>query len=127
MDAPLRLLIHGASGRMGQALLRLCAAQPTRFEVVAAVSRRPAQRVADGVPHFDAAELHGVPGFDVAIDFSQPEALDALLGLCVQRRAALVSGTTGLGDAQHAAMAGAASTIALTWASNFSLGVAVLA
>ena len=41
MEAPVRLLIHGASGRMGQALLRLGAAQPTQFEVVAAVSRRP--------------------------------------------------------------------------------------
>ena len=35
--APTRLLIHGASGRMGRALLRL-AAEDSRFAVVAAVS-----------------------------------------------------------------------------------------
>src|SRR5690606_9616138 len=95
MDAPLRLLIHGASGRMGQALLRLCAEQPSPFTVVAAVSRRPAQRVVDGVPQFAASELHGVPAFDVAIDFSLPVAFEPLLSLCVVRKAALVSGTTG--------------------------------
>ncbi|REM98983.1 4-hydroxy-tetrahydrodipicolinate reductase, partial [Mycobacterium tuberculosis] len=36
---PLRLLIHGASGRMGQALLRLAADNPA-LQVVAAVTRR---------------------------------------------------------------------------------------
>ena len=41
-----RLLIHGASGRMGQALLRLAAEQPDRFQVVGAVTRRtPSPRV----------------------------------------------------------------------------------
>ena len=35
---PIRLLVHGASGRMGRAVLRL-AAQDPRFAVAAAVSR----------------------------------------------------------------------------------------
>jgi 4-hydroxy-tetrahydrodipicolinate reductase len=126
MDVPLRLLIHGASGRMGQALLRLCAGDP-RFAVVGAVSSRPRQRVVDGVPQFGAAELAGVPAFDVAIDFSLPEAFDAVQRLCAARKAALVSGTTGLSGAQHAALDEAASAIPVLWASNFSLGVAVLA
>ena len=127
MDAPLRLLIHGASGRMGQALLRLCAEDPRYGNVVAAVSRKPAQRVVDGVPQFAASELHGVPAFDVAIDFSRAEAFDPILALCVERKVALVSGTTGLDDAQRAALDAAADLIPLAWASNFSLGVAVLA
>ncbi len=126
MDAPIRLLIHGASGRMGQALLRLCAEAPERFDVVAAVSRRPSQRVVDGVPQFAAAELNGVPKFDVAIDFSLAEAFDRILALCVARKAALVSGTTGLSAAQREALAQASGTIPAAWASNFSLGVAVL-
>ena len=127
MDAPLRLLIHGASGRMGQALLRLCAEDPRHGHVVTAVSRKPAQRVVDGVPQFAASELHGVPAFDVAIDFSRAEAFDPILALCVERKVALVSGTTGLDDAQRAALDAAADLIPLAWASNFSLGVAVLA
>ncbi len=111
---------------MGQALLRL-AAQDTAVQVVAAVLRRtPAQRVIDGVPYFAAAELNGVPEFDVAIDFSLPEGFDPVLALCVARGAALVSGTTGLDATQRQALAAAAERIALIWASNFSLGVAVL-
>lgn len=111
---------------MGRALLRLCAEGAVDCSVVAAVSRRPAQRVVDGVPWFAASELAGVPAFDVAVDFSLPEAFGPLLALCRQSRAALVSGTTGLSDAQRQAMAEAAGEIPLLWAANFSLGVAVL-
>jgi dihydrodipicolinate reductase (EC 1.3.1.26) len=125
-DADLRLLIHGANGRMGRALLRLCEEQPGG-DVVAAVSRRaPAQRVVDGVAHFAANEMAAVPAFDVAVDFSLPEAFDAVLALCVERQAALVSGTTGLSDVQREALQAASATIPVLWASNFSIGVAVL-
>lgn len=126
MSQPIRLLIHGASGRMGQALLRLCAEQAD-CNVVGAVSRKVGQRVIDGVPQFAANELHGVPAFDVAIDFSLAEGFDAILALCVERGAALVSGTTGLSEAQRAAIQAASARIPVLWASNFSLGVAVLA
>ena len=126
MDEPTRILIHGASGRMGQALLRLCAAE-TRCQIVAAVTRKsPPQRVVDGVPFFAASELSGVPAFDVAIDFSLPEGFDPVLSLSMARGAAFVSGTTGLSEAQRNGLATASTTIPVLWASNFSLGVAVL-
>lgn len=125
MATPLRLLIHGATGRMGQALLRIAAADPA-LQVVGAVSRKPVQRVIDGVPQFSATELGGVPRFDVAVDFSLPEAFDRILAACTSRDAALVSGTTGLSDAQRASLQAAGARIPVAWASNFSLGVAVL-
>ncbi|RDZ28644.1 4-hydroxy-tetrahydrodipicolinate reductase [Lysobacter silvisoli] len=126
MTSPLRLLIHGASGRMGQALLRL-AAERDDLSVAAAVARKsPAQRVVEGVPQFAASELNGVPEFDVAIDFSLPEGFDPVLALCVQRGCALVSGTTGLSSAQNQAIDAASAGIAVVWAANYSLGVAVL-
>ncbi len=111
---------------MGQALLRLCTERAVECIVVAAVSRKPVQRVVDGVPQFAASELMGVPAFDVAIDFSLPEGFDPLLALCRQRGAALVSGTTGLSDSQRQALTDAAADIPVLWAANFSLGVAVL-
>ena len=80
---------------MGQALLRL-AADRDDVEVVAAVARTVGQRVIDGIPRYAASELGGVPAFDVAIDFSLPDGFDSVLALCVDRAAALVSGTTGL-------------------------------
>ena len=124
-EANTRLLIHGANGRMGQALQRLCD-DASGCTVAAAVSRKVGPRVIDGIPQFAASELAGAPEFDVAIDFSLPEGFDAILGLCLARGKPLVSGTTGLSNEQIAALDAASATIPLVWASNFSLGVAVL-
>lgn len=110
---------------MGEALLRL--ARQEGVEVVAAVSRRVEQRVVEGVPHFNATEMSGTPPFDVAVDFSRAEAFDPILALCAERGVALVSGTTGLSAAQAAAIGAASVRIPILWASNFSLGIAVLA
>jgi 4-hydroxy-tetrahydrodipicolinate reductase len=120
--APLRLLVHGASGRMGAALLRLAAAAPD-LEVVAAVSRGGS---AGGDVALASTQLDDAPAFDVAIDFSLPGALGPILALCESRARPLVSGTTGLSDAQRAALQAAGARIPVAWASNFSLGVVVL-
>ena len=112
-ETPLRLLIHGANGRMGQALLRLAEADPA-LQVVAATGRA------------DVDGLAAAPHFDVAIDFSAPDGFDAVLALCQARGKALVSGTTGLQVAQFDALRQAGQQIPVLWASNFSLGVAVL-
>jgi 4-hydroxy-tetrahydrodipicolinate reductase len=125
MTQPIRLLIHGASGRMGNALLRLAAEDP-RFIVVAAVSRSGANIAGAGIPALNAKGLAASPDFDIAIDFSLPEAFDALLSVCVDRGAALVSGTTGLDERQRTLLSVAAQSIPVLWASNFSLGVVVL-
>ena len=125
MTDSLRVLIHGANGRMGQALMRL-AAEGAACDIVGAVSRRVSARVVDDIPRFAASELSGVPTFDVAIDFSQPEGFDAILGLCMARGKPFVSGTTGLAARQLEALEAASARIATMWASNFSLGVAVL-
>jgi 4-hydroxy-tetrahydrodipicolinate reductase len=78
------------------------------------------------VPWLPAASLADAPDFNVAIDFSLPEAFDGALALAVARGAGFVSGTTGLDDAQRSALAAAAAAVPLVWAANFSLGVAVL-
>ncbi|HRO62901.1 4-hydroxy-tetrahydrodipicolinate reductase [Thermomonas sp.] len=124
MSPPVRLLIHGATGRMGRALLRLCREEGLGCTVVAAVARHAPQET--GVPGFAVAELDDVPDFDVAVDFSLPDGFDTVLALCLARRTALVSGTTGLSEGQQAALDAAAARIPLVWASNYSLGVAVL-
>jgi 4-hydroxy-tetrahydrodipicolinate reductase len=73
-----------------------------------------------------AASLANAPDFDVAIDFSLPEAFDGVLALAVARGAGFVSGTTGLDDAQRSALNAASTRVPIVWAANFSLGVAVL-
>lgn len=125
MNTRTRILIHGASGRMGQALLRLGGERPD-IEIVAAVSHRVESRAIDGIPQFASSELSGVPAFDTAIDFSLPEGFDGILAACQSRRSALVSGTTGLAPSQRDALHAAAADIPVLWEANFSLGVAVL-
>ena len=119
-----RVVIHGASGRMGQALVRLCSGYP-RLRLVAVVAGREPPEVV-GVPGFRAAQIDALPEFDLCIDFSLPQAFDPLLACCVERGAAMISGTTGLDAGQMARLDAAATQIALLWAANFSLGVAVL-
>jgi 4-hydroxy-tetrahydrodipicolinate reductase len=124
-DKAIRVLLHGATGRMGQSVLRLAADQPN-YQIVGAVAQRVSQRVIDGIPQFSASELHGAPPFDVAIDFSLPGAFGGILGTCLEHGAGLVSGTTGLAESDVASMTAAAARIPIIWSSNFSLGVAVL-
>lgn len=126
MNRPLRLLIHGATGRMGRALLRLAGEDP-QLRVVAAVSAcGSSPPEAGSCPALPASRIDEAAEFDVAIDFSLPDGFDALLGFCQRRGSGLVSGTTGLDGTQLAALDAAAARIPLVWAANFSLGVAVL-
>ncbi len=125
MTVPLRLLIHGASGRMGQALLRL-AGEESRFEVVAAVSRSGKDSDGLSAAILSADALEDCPEFDIAIDFSLAPGFDGILRLCRSRLCGLVSGTTGLTEAQRDALSHAANDIPVVWASNYSLGVVVL-
>lgn len=122
--APVRLLIHGASGRMGRALCRLSSVD-SRFLVVGAVSRH-AESADDAIPRLRADDPINWPLFDVAVDFSLPSGFDSLLAACVARGSGLVSGTTGLDEAQHGAIATASGHIPIVWASNFSVGIVVL-
>ncbi len=117
-----RLLIHGASGRMGQALIRE-AANRNDVLVTAAVARNP---LTGGVPFYAIEHLDDVPQFDVVIDFSLPAAFDPILDLCLRRNVPLVSGTTGLAPTQHEALEVAATRIPVLWSANFSLGIAML-
>ena len=126
MKETIKLVIFGASGRMGLSLLRM-AEVDHRFQLVAGVVGRNVSPI-DGVtcPIFAINQLHELPQFNMAIDFSQPEAFEAIVQFCVSRNAPLVSGTTGLMASQKQTMTDAANSIPVLWASNFSLGVAVL-
>lgn len=130
----IHLAVHGASGRMGQALLRAAPERP-ELRVTAALVRpgsglveRPLREVLGAAaPDLDfASALDPDVPIDVLVDFSGPHAFDAALALALQRRVAFVSGTTGLSTAQREALERAAASIPVLWASNFSLGVALL-
>jgi 4-hydroxy-tetrahydrodipicolinate reductase len=134
MNPPVSIAVHGASGRMGQAILRL-AFEHEQVRIAAAIVKSGAAD--DGQPlrarfgeaardvvyssSFDKAAVH-----DVLVDFSSANAFDDALAAAVSRRIAFVSGTTGLSQDQHAAIRRAGATIPVLWSANFSIGVAVL-
>lgn len=134
MAERIHLAIFGAAGRMGQALLRAAAQQPL-LRIGAALVRpgstaaeRPLRDVVG--PHVAdldfATALDPDAPVDALIDFSGASGFDAALALALERHAAFISGSTGLAPAQHEALARAAQAIPVLWASNFSLGIALL-
>lgn len=124
--SPVRILVHGASGRMGRALLRLAPERGDLVLVAAATRAGAPLPEAPGLPVLATAALDAAPAFDLAIDFSLPEAFDGILGLCRRRGVGLVSGTTGLSEAQLAALEAHSKLQPVVWSANYSVGVAVL-
>ena len=116
--APLRLVVHGAAGRMGCRVTACAAADTTPWKLVAAIERPGHPRAGD-----DAGSLAGLPASgvavgdawdcpaDVVIDFSLPEAVRGIVATCVAKRVPLVVATTGLEDPERHAIAEAAKTI----------------
>lgn len=103
----------GASGRMGQAILRLAKADDG-IDVVCELSEGD-----------DFSKL-AKSGANVAIDFSKPEGTRALAAVAAASGVALVIGTTGLDDASEKALAVASEKVAVFAATNMSIGVHVL-
>ncbi|MFO1415579.1 MAG: 4-hydroxy-tetrahydrodipicolinate reductase [Burkholderiales bacterium] len=129
-----RVAVAGAGGRMGRAL-------------VAAVMHEPAMKLAAAldvpdspVQGRDAGEGAGlVTGVrisadidaalaqsDVLIDFTRPAGTLAHLAACVRAGVGAVVGTTGLDNAQRAALAQHAQKVPVVFAANMSVGVNVL-
>lgn len=126
MSSVVPVAIHGAAGRMGQALLR-DARERDDVRVVAALVRAgsPALgRGADDGIAFAAALDSAAPR--VLVDFSGAAAFDHALGVALERRIAFVSGTTGIDERQRTALQAASASIPVLWSANFSLGVALL-
>lgn len=107
-----RILIHGAKGRMGQALLRCVAANPD-LEVVAAIDQGD-----------DLAAA--MTDADVVVDFTLPHTWPNLTRLCAAASKPLVSGTTGANADERSALEAASQQVPVVWASNFSTGVNTL-
>jgi 4-hydroxy-tetrahydrodipicolinate reductase len=127
-----RLAVVGASGRMGRAVVRL--AVESGLTIVCAVGASDLGR--------DVGELAGLgpigrgvsdevndlakANADCVIDFSAPDLLPRVAAAAALGGAALVCGTTGLGEKERAALDHAASKVPVLWEPNMSVGVFVL-
>jgi 4-hydroxy-tetrahydrodipicolinate reductase len=107
-----QVIITGAKGRMGQALIA-CAKNFRDLNVVAAIDRGD-----------DLSAV--IAKSDVVIDFSLHSATPGIVELCATNEKAVVIGTTGCSDAEQSAIRKWQAKIPMVWASNFSTGVNTL-
>lgn len=112
MKSAARVVIFGARGRMGQALIQ-SAASLAEVTVVGQVDL--GDSLADVV---DAA--------DVVIEFSAHTATAGCLELCVAKSKAMVIGTTGHTESEKGLIRSASVRIPVVYSANYSTGVNVL-
>jgi 4-hydroxy-tetrahydrodipicolinate reductase len=139
-NPPARIVIHGAAGRMGQALIRAIEDMPGDAQWVGAIEHAASPWIgkpltdlfgstlfgADAPPFFFSGDLDASRPADVLIDFTGAIGFDRALDIALAHGLALVSGSTGISDMQRARLQQAAQTIPVLWSANFSLGVAML-
>ena len=128
----IRVALVGAAGRMGKTLIQAVTAAEG-LQLTAATELPDSTLV--GV---DAGEVAGVgrlgvpishsltkvvDDFDVVIDFTGPAATMVHLDVCRRHGKSMVIGTTGLDEAQKAAIQAASDDIGIVFAPNMSVGV----
>ncbi len=111
----IRLVVHGAAGRMGSRVCALARAD-SRFELVAAIDQH--EQFETSIDR--AAEV------DVIIDFSSDEGAGSAVRTATDHAAAVLIGTTGLSQQTLDITEVAARRIPVMVAPNMSRGVAVL-
>jgi 4-hydroxy-tetrahydrodipicolinate reductase len=111
-SSPVRALLIGAAGRMGKTISDL-ANGDSEIDVVGQCDL--------GDPIEPAMK-----NCDVAIDFSNADAITEISAAVLQHRKPLVIGTTGHSQEQRRLIEETAQSLPVVFASNFSIGVNVL-
>jgi 4-hydroxy-tetrahydrodipicolinate reductase len=108
----IKIILIGAKGKMGQALLRVAEKIPG-LAVAARIDR--------------GQELSGVINeAEVVVDFSAHEATVPFARLCAEHKKAMVIGATGHSEAERKELLNISAQIPMVWSSNFSTGVNAL-
>jgi len=107
-----KIIITGAKGRMGQALVS-CAKNFRDLKIAATIDQGD-----------DLAAV--ISKADAVIDFSSHDATQKIVAACAKNKKAIVIGTTGHSEKEKLQIANCKSQIPMVWASNFSTGVNTL-
>jgi 4-hydroxy-tetrahydrodipicolinate reductase len=132
----MRLVIVGAAGRMGQALVRAVQAAPG-VVLAAAIEREGSPVLGQDAGLIAGAGITGIAitddplaafaKADGVLDFTIPAASVAFAALAAQARIVHVIGTTGFSEADFAKLKAASRHAVTIQSGNFGLGVNVLA
>ena len=132
----LHIGIAGASGRLGQRVLKQALKNKNLRVAGVYVSENSDHLNQDisamvGGDYFDLSftalsENNFPQPIDVVVDFSLPAAFDELVDTCVVQQTPLVSGTTGLSAEQFERLQQASKFIPVLWTSNFSVNIQMI-
>jgi len=127
-----KLIVFGAAGRMGKRIISL-AVDAGHFEIIAGVEKQGHPDIGKDIgllagtgPLNIEVESNCPAGADVVIDFSLPEAADRTIDYCLENKAALVLGTTGLAAEQLDRIKAVCKEIPAIYGTNMSVGMNVL-
>lgn len=115
----MRVIVHGATGAMGQHMVRLAESGCLGSSLAAKVSPEGGEGVLLTLGEVQAEA-------DVVVDFSHHTAVYDLLDFCEERGLPVVIATTGFTTEELSRIAAAASRIPVFRTANLSMGVAVL-
>ena len=133
-NAPLKIAIAGASGRMGRMLVEAVLDAPG-CTLAGALDVASSPAIGQDAGAFAGkatgvaitADLRaGLAGAQVLIDFTRPEGTLAHLAVCRELGVKAVIGTTGFTDTQKTEITALAKHIGIVMAPNMSVGVNVV-
>jgi len=111
MSQSLQILLNGAKGRMGQAIIAI--AHSENAQVIAELDQGDDLK-------------KSISGADVVIDFSFHSATLAVAKICAEHKKPLIIGTTGHTAEEKKQIAEVIKGIPVVWAGNYSVGVTLL-
>ncbi len=116
--------IVGATGRVGQLLIKILKEENAKIGAVMFQGKQTIEFDEDTIITNDAKTL--LENSDIVIDFSAPIATQNLLEAALENPKPLVIATTGLNDHQKNLMIEASKKTPILYATNMSLGIAIL-
>lgn len=123
----IKILVCGAAGRMGQAILSVSKSDEN-IEVAGALEYEGSAAIGTGAPEIVSIEELDkfLPKADVLIDFTNPDGALKNLELAKKHKKPVVIGTTGFIAEQKEEIAKIAKTIPVVMSPNMSVGVNIL-
>lgn len=132
----LRLVVSGATGRMGHTILELASKDPA-FKIVGALEnpKHPSvgKNLSSVLPSLGSqpgvrivSSLSQVPSAQALVDFTQPAATLSYLKEAVTSKTAVVIGTTGFSDPERKRIRDISKKIPVVQSYNMSVGMNLL-
>lgn len=118
----INILMSGCNGKMGQVITRL-SEQYEDLRIAAGYDINDNGK--NSYPVFTKLEKCNVD-IDVIIDFSNPDALESILGFATSKKIPIIVATTGTSQAQKKLIENASKSIPVFFSANMSLGVNLL-